>query len=68
MVTAGGWIDDGLWTREDVAAFLNVPSARTVDRLRARGVLRGVKVGRVWRFRPEDVRACVDRLADGSAS
>jgi len=44
-----------LWTAEDVAAFLRV-SLSMVYKLRRQGSLPAVRVGALFRFRPEAVR------------
>ena len=54
--------DEKLWTSADVAEFLDIHQ-QTVSRMAQRGELPGVKIGRAWRFRPEDIRAIVDRLS-----
>jgi excisionase family DNA binding protein len=45
-----------LWTAEDVAAFLRV-SLSMVYKLRRMGTLRAVRVGALFRFEPDVVRA-----------
>ena len=56
-----------VWTTEEVAAALYT-SVAEVERARDRGLLRGVKIGSgPWRYRPADVRAYVDGLADRGA-
>lgn len=53
-----------LWLPEEAAAALYT-SVAEVERARDRGLLRGVKVGSgPWRYRPADVRAYVDGLAE----
>jgi excisionase family DNA binding protein len=42
----------------EVARYLGV-STKTVYRLVSRGELKAVTVGRLWRFRPEDVERFV---------
>ena len=51
-----GWVGlEALLTRDEVAELLRAKGPRTVDRLRLAGKLRGVRVGREWRYRREDV-------------
>ncbi len=45
-----------LWTAEDVAAFLRV-SLSMVYKLRRMGALPAVRVGALFRFQPDEVRA-----------
>ena len=45
-----------LWTAEDVAAFLRV-SLSMVYKLRRQGSLPAVRVGALFRFQPDAVRA-----------
>jgi len=45
-----------LWTAEDVAAFLRV-SLSMVYKLRRMGTLPAVRVGALFRFQPDEVRA-----------
>lgn len=52
--------DTPLLTRAQAAARFRV-TTRTLDRWRARGLLKAVTVGRVVRFRPEDLTAVVRR-------
>lgn len=47
---------EGLWDATEVAAFLKV-NKDSVYRWVARGVLPCVKVGKLTRFRPSDIRA-----------
>lgn len=58
-----GWVGlERLLTADEVAEVLAATSTRTVDELRRSGALRAVRVGRVWRFHPDDVKAFVDEL------
>lgn len=50
--------EETLWTREQVAEFLNV-HVNTVGRMCKRDGLPHLKLGRAIRFRPADVRAWV---------
>lgn len=52
----------GLLTLRQVAEWLQV-SDRTVHRLIADGKLRGVKVGRQWRFEESEVESYLNSLA-----
>ncbi|MBP7963159.1 MAG: helix-turn-helix domain-containing protein [Caldilineaceae bacterium] len=52
--------DEQMWDSADVAKFLDLHQ-QTVSRMAARGDLPGIKIGRAWRFRPEDIRAELDR-------
>ena len=52
-----------LLTREEVAAVLQVP-ADTVDNLHRVRHLRGCRVGKHLRWRPDDVRSFVAKLGD----
>lgn len=49
-------VTEPLWTAEDVAAFLRV-SLSMVYKLRRLGALPAVRVGALFRFQPEEVRA-----------
>lgn len=49
-------VPDPLWTAEDVAAFLRV-SLSMVYKLRRQGSLPAVRVGALFRFQPDTVRA-----------
>lgn len=49
-----------LLTDDDVAARLLV-SPKTVSRLRAGGHLRGTRIGRQWRYHPDDVEDYLTR-------
>ena len=46
----------------EVARYLGV-STKTVYRLVSRGEIEAVRVGSLWRFRPEDVERFVERAA-----
>ena len=46
----------------EVARYLGV-STKTVYRLVSRGDLKALTVGRLWRFRPEDVERFVERAS-----
>ncbi len=48
-------VTDPLWTAEDVAAFLRV-SLSMVYKLRRQGSLPAVRVGALFRFRPDAVQ------------
>ena len=50
--------DESLLDFKDVMRYLKV-SRSTVNRLIDTGVLTGGKVGEQWRFRKQDVEACV---------
>ena len=47
----------------EVARYLGV-STRTVYRLVSRGELKGVMVGRLLRFRPQDIERFIDRTSE----
>ncbi len=49
-------VTEPLWTAEDVAAFLRV-SLSMVYKLRRMGTLPAVRVGALFRFEPDRVRA-----------
>lgn len=51
---------DKLLTRKEAAARFQV-TTRTLDRWRRRGLLRTVAVGRVVRFRQDDLTAVIHR-------
>lgn len=53
---------DKLLTKKEVAEKFGV-TTRTVNRWRNRGLLKAVVVGRVVRFRPDDVEAVIHRAA-----
>ena len=53
---------EALWKVGDVAGFLSV-STKSVSRLVSAGELPCVRIGAAVRFRPEAVRAYVERLA-----
>lgn len=58
-----GWAGvDHLLTADEVAEVLAASSKRTVQRMRQAGTIRGVRVGRSWRFHPDDVNACIREL------
>lgn len=58
-----GWVGlERLLTADEVAEVLAATSTRTVDELRRTGALRAVRIGRSWRFHPDDVKALVDEL------
>ena len=58
-----GWVGlEALMTAEEVAAVLRAPSSKTVTRYRQQGKLRGLKVGRGYRFDRRDVEAFVEVL------
>ena len=48
-----------LWTADDVANYLRLKPSTVRDMAR-RGDLPVYKVGRLWRFKPADVRGWVD--------
>lgn len=54
-----------LMTLEQVAELLQV-STKTILRLIDQGELTGVKVGRAWRFRTDDVKAYIDKGRSGN--
>lgn len=56
-----------LLTPADVAEFLSVKLARVYE-LANRGELKARRVGRLMRFKPEDVNAFLDRNVVGGAS
>lgn len=57
-----GWAGlDGLLTEVEVAEVLKATGPRAVAHLRRKGELVGVRVGRSWRYHPDDVNAFVDR-------
>jgi hypothetical protein len=52
---------EGLWDSERLAAFLGLPSVRTLDQWSYRDVgPRAIKVGRFRRYIPADVYAWVE--------
>jgi excisionase family DNA binding protein len=51
--------DDTLLTRRQAADLFRI-ATRTLDRWRARGLVRAVTVGRVVRFRRADLRALAE--------
>ena len=55
------------WTAEQTANVLSVTSD-VIKNLHRVGQLRGVKIGRSLRWRPEDVRKFVDNLGMNGAS
>ena len=48
-----------LWTADDVANYLRL-KPNTVREMARRGDIPVYKVGRLWRFKPTDIRAWVD--------
>ncbi|MEN3223394.1 helix-turn-helix domain-containing protein [Mycolicibacterium porcinum] len=52
---------------DEVAEIVNVCAA-TVRREAKRGNLRGIKVGHVWRFMPDDLRAYLDSDTPAAAA
>jgi excisionase family DNA binding protein len=51
---------DKLLTKKEVADKFGI-TTRTLNRWRNRGVIKAVVVGRVVRFRPDDVQAVIHR-------
>lgn len=51
---------DRLLSKKEVAEKFGI-TTRTVNRWRNRGVLKAVVVGKVVRFRPDDVQAVIHR-------
>ncbi len=51
-----------LLTKKDVCEALQV-SERTLDRLRAKGLVKGFKLGGVVRFHPETVETAIAKWA-----
>ncbi|UVK62576.1 excise [Arthrobacter phage TaylorSipht] len=63
MADGSGWVvPASLLTAEEVAGILRAPSPKTVARLRQRGELRGVRVGRAYRYDARDVEALIEAL------
>jgi excisionase family DNA binding protein len=60
-------VTEPLWTAEDVAAFLRV-SLSMVYKLRRMGALPAIRVGALFRFQPNEVRAYArgGRVKDGA--
>ena len=56
-----------LWTVKEVAEYLQI-GAEAVRSMTRRGVLPGYKVGRVWRYAPEEVFACLQKQRKGQSS
>ncbi len=56
-----------MWGSVEVAEYLNL-HRQTVTRLADKGELPGVKIGRKWRFRPEDIQAYLDNQIQGGVS
>jgi excisionase family DNA binding protein len=54
-------------TKKQLAAFLGV-SERTIDRLRRSGLLKAFKLGRLVRFRQEDVEEFLARQCDSQSA
>jgi hypothetical protein len=52
-----------IMTTDQVVQFLQLQSSRSVEHLRNRGRLRGIAIGRQYRYRLKDVVALVDELA-----
>lgn len=50
-------------TTDQVLRFLQLRSTRSIEHLRNRGKLRGIAIGREFRYRLRDVLALVDELA-----
>lgn len=64
-MNAGNGFDElKILTPEEVAAYLRV-NVKTVRALARAGELRASKVGRLWRFRPEDVDRFLNRHTNG---
>lgn len=57
-MNADEFLRNPLLTKQEVAKFLHL-SARSIDRLVAKGALKVIKVGGRRRFDPEDLRAIV---------
>lgn len=63
MPDVSGWVlPASLLTAEEVAGILRAPSPKTVARLRLQGKLRGVRVGRAFRYDVRDVEALIEEL------
>lgn len=59
----GGWVvPASLLTAEEVADLLRASSIKTVARLRREGILRGVMVGRSYRYDVRDVTEALEQL------
>lgn len=54
------WAVPHLMTAQQVADRLGATSVRTVARLRAAGRIPGVRVGREFRYHPDDVNRYID--------
>jgi excisionase family DNA binding protein len=54
-----------MWGSGEVAEYLNL-HRQTVTRLADRGELPGVKIGRKWRFRQEDIQTYFDEQIAGA--
>jgi len=57
--------DAASWNSRDTAAYLRITS-RMVTKLMESGQLRAFRVGRVWRTRPEWVKAWIERQTVGN--
>lgn len=62
-----GWEVGHLLTAEEVADVLRA-TVKTVGRLRREGQLRGVRVGRAYRFHPDDVSDYLRRARPWAAA
>ncbi|MGO4143825.1 helix-turn-helix domain-containing protein [Paenarthrobacter sp. YAF11_1] len=58
-----GWVGlEQLMTAEEVADVLRAPSTKTVAGLRQKNKLRGVRVGRSYRYHKDDVEELIEKL------
>ncbi|QOI67682.1 excise [Arthrobacter phage Orcanus] len=63
MPDGSGWVlPESLLTAEEVAGILRAPSPKTVARYRQQGKLRGVRVGRAYRYDRRDVEDFIEAL------
>ncbi|WAB09146.1 helix-turn-helix DNA binding protein [Arthrobacter phage Eesa] len=63
MPDGSGWVlPESLLTAEEVAGILRAPSPKTVARYRQQGKLRGVRVGRAYRYDRRDVEDFIEKL------
>lgn len=55
--------DDDLqyYTTDEVADFLKI-SRRTIYNLLEKGLLKGVKIGKTWRFSKQDIQDYIQKL------
>jgi excisionase family DNA binding protein len=57
--------EEALMDIKQVAAYLQINEATAYNWAQS-GKLPGIKIGRIWRFRPEDIEAWLDQNMSGA--